>query len=574
MVEIGTKRGGASVVLDDKERTRHIHIVGSIGSGKSKLLEHMVRQDITARRGLCLIDPKGSLANDIERWCASRGMGKTRRIHIMRPGEGSWRAGFNPLRLEHGEIPNVRVDAAVAACSQVWGGEDLNQTPRLEKILRAVFFALAVRNLTINEAPFLLRASDPDATRQALTAGLPDSIFQFIWDDLNNLTRREFSEQAESTINRLTKFLASPAVRLMLGQRTHAIDFRKAMDEGDIVIVNLGGGSGFSYADARVVGTLLTNDLFHTARTRDERVAQKKPFTLYIDEAHDYLSSDVGRMLDLTRSLGLHAVLAHQRIGQLFDRGKDIYSAVMGSTRTKIVFGGLNDDDSEIMARELMRDEIDLQEAKPILDRPVIIGEEPFWLESESWSETDGTSDTYSDSTSWSDGTSRSNSSAEVYREIEGEGPELSGGSTGEASSSSSSTGGGRSNSYGSSHSQTSGGGRHQTLRSIREERGTPYSLEEQLHRAQVKIRTLPDRFAIVKRAGRHSVRVRTREVAPALYSDAILNRFRERVSKDSPYISSIEAAEAEIETRRLSLTSSTPPSGAVPDDDSAFYDG
>ena len=89
-----------------------------------------------------------------------------------------------------------------------------------------------------------------------------------------------------------------------------------------------------------------------------------------------------------------------------------------------------------------------------------------------------------------------------------------------------------------------------------------------------MKLRTLPDRFAIVKRADRHSVRIRTREVAPALYSDAILNRFRDRVSKDSPYVSSIEAAEAEIETRRLSLTTSTPLSGTVPDDDSAFYDG
>ena len=567
MLDLGSKRGGGGIGLTDKERTRHVHVVGATGSGKSKFLEHMIRQDIGRRRGLCLIDPKGSLADDVEAWCASRGLGRTRRIHLVKPGEGGWTAGFNPLRLDRGEVPNVRVDATVAACAQVWGGEDLNETPRLKKILRALFFALAVRHLTLAEAPYLLRAGDPDGTRRMLTTGLPDSVFQFIWDDLNTLSRREFSEYAESTVSRIAQFLTSPSVRLMLGQRSSAIDFRQVMDEGDIVIVNLGLRGGFSREDARVVGALVINDLFLTALGRDEATARRHPFTLYVDEAHDFLSGDVEGLLDRTRSLGLHAVLAHQRLGQLTSRGDNIYSAVMGSTRTKIVFGGLQDDDAAVMARELMRDEIDLQEAKPILDRRVVVGDEPWWSESETWSDTTSESRTTTDTSGLSETNTTGKSSSEQYGSDSDSEP--SGSSVGESGSSATSTQQSYSESNASSRSRTEGGSRSEGLRAVWDTAHVPYSLEEQLHRAQVKLRTLPDRFAIVKRSGKHSVRLKTRDVPDALCGAAMVKRFREAAYLKSPYVSTIVVAEAEVAARQA-LLNVKPKRG--PDDEPSFW--
>ncbi len=162
MLTIGTTRRGNPIRLTEKERARHIHVVGSIGTGKSKLLEHMMRQDIATGRGLCLIDPHGTLAQSLEKWCAIRGLGNVRRIHVIRPGDPHYTPGFNPLRSVKGEALSVRVDAMVAACAQAWGVRDMSDTPRLEKILRATFFALAVRGLTLAEGPALLRAVDPE----------------------------------------------------------------------------------------------------------------------------------------------------------------------------------------------------------------------------------------------------------------------------------------------------------------------------------------------------------------------------------------------------------------------------
>src|SRR5258707_4907320 len=93
-------------------------------------------------------------------------------------------------------------------------------------------------------------------------------------------------------------------------------------------------------------------------------------------------------MLDQTRKFGLHAVLAHQRVGQLKARGQNIHDAVMGGTQTKTVFKLVSDDDAAVMARQVMRGDIDLERPKKGFTMPVVVDEVPFWLESESETET------------------------------------------------------------------------------------------------------------------------------------------------------------------------------------------
>lgn len=565
MVDIGTRRGRGRIKLTDAERAYHLHVLGATGTGKSKLLEHMIRQDVAGGRGLCLIDPHGTLSDEIEKWCAARGLSKVRHIHLIKPGDNHFTPGFNPLRLSQGEAPAVRVDAMVSACAQVWGGQDMSATPRLKKILRALFFVLAVRELTIADALFFLRSGDPDGTRRALTTDLPDPIFDFVWGELNTLSRKDFAEYTESTISRLTEFLSSPAVRLMIGQRQSALDFRAVMDAGDIVLVNLGSRATFSYENARVVGSLIINDLFLTALGRDTRVAKRKPFTLYIDEAHDFLSNDVERILDQTRKFGLHAVLAHQRLGQLKERGEGVYNAVMTNARTKIVFGGLADDDAGVMAREILRSEVNLEVPKHILDKPVVVDEIPYWFESGGWSESESSSTSVSTSSGWSETAGVSASDVQSF-DMRNQG--FGGGFGAMGLPTSISMGGGNSS------STTMIGGESVTdsmSRSRSEQRSwvegrvnvraylptSVYSLEEQLHLGQLKLRNLQDQHAIVKRSGKPAEEVRIANVAAPLSSMTMIERFRDVVCTSSIYVSSTEAAQSELSKRQSTISTS-----------------
>jgi ABC-type antimicrobial peptide transport system ATPase subunit len=46
-------------------RTAHLYVIGTLGKGKSKLLEYCLYQDIPTGRGCGLIDPHSLLAGDL-----------------------------------------------------------------------------------------------------------------------------------------------------------------------------------------------------------------------------------------------------------------------------------------------------------------------------------------------------------------------------------------------------------------------------------------------------------------------------------------------------------------------------
>lgn len=431
----------------------------------------------------------------------------------------------------------------------MWGGENTSATPLLKKCLRAVFYTLAIRKLTLAEAP-LLTSSESDL-RRALISDLPDPVFDAVWRDFDALSRREFFEQFSSTNNRLLEFLSSPVVRRIVGQQERALDLKQVMDNGEIVIVNLASNGALSPDNGRLLGTLLTSELFLQAVRRDQATARRRPFTLYIDECYDYLTADIERMLDQTRKFGLHLVLAHQRLGQLRDRSEAIYNGIMAGGQTKIVFGGLTDDDAEVMAREVLRNSFNLEQPKHILDKPIVVDEVPFWLESESDTESWSNSRTTSENYGYGSSSGDSDGSSETY---DRQGNVISSsGSTGASSGTSETWGSSSSESISHGGSRTSG--RSQTLKPVRVTMPTAvHSLEEVTHLAIVKLRELPNRAAIVRRRGKPPVRIRTPEIKPALASDDGVNRFLDRTRNASPYLSVVADADAEIALRERTI--------------------
>src|SRR5205814_969931 len=53
------------IFISDKDRKRHMYIVGEKNTGKSTLLGNMIIQDIEKGEGVVLIDPKGKLAEAV-----------------------------------------------------------------------------------------------------------------------------------------------------------------------------------------------------------------------------------------------------------------------------------------------------------------------------------------------------------------------------------------------------------------------------------------------------------------------------------------------------------------------------
>jgi hypothetical protein len=71
-------------------------VIGSSGSGKSKFLEWLIRQDLNNGQGFCLIDPHGTLYRDVLDYCAHHVL--KRGIVLLDLSEPSHIVAFNPFR--------------------------------------------------------------------------------------------------------------------------------------------------------------------------------------------------------------------------------------------------------------------------------------------------------------------------------------------------------------------------------------------------------------------------------------------------------------------------------------------
>ena len=176
-----------------------------------------------------------------------------------------------------------------------------------------------------------------DATlRKALTSDIHEPTIREEWDYLNSLRPAPFFDELSSTINRMNRFLTSPVIKCIIGQVEHTIDFRKIMDEGYIVLIKLGGqGLTISQENARLLGTLIINELFLRAKERPEG---SRPFYLYIDECYQFINEDIGNILSEGRKFGLHLILGHQFLSQLMRAGQQVHDSVLTGAQTKVVF--------------------------------------------------------------------------------------------------------------------------------------------------------------------------------------------------------------------------------------------
>jgi hypothetical protein len=137
---------------------------------------------------------------------------------------------------------------------------------------------------------------------------------------------RDAPVMKESTLNRADLLTLSPILRYALGHQNNVLDFRRLIDSGTSLIVNL---SVASPDTRRLFGCLLTVGMETAALSRANLRAdgrrRRTPHVLMIDEFSQFMAQSeesLTRMLSETRKYKLFCVMAHQNWSQASDRLK------------------------------------------------------------------------------------------------------------------------------------------------------------------------------------------------------------------------------------------------------------
>src|ERR1051326_4813988 len=237
--------------IRQQDRRAHMYIIGKTGTGKSTLLETLIRQDLEVGAGLAVLDPHGDLIEKVlAEVPASR---KADLIYFNVPDPGQT-LSFNPLETVSSNKRALAASGLLEVFQKLWID---SWGPRLEHILRNALLALFERQgSTLAD---ILRLLDDKAFRKSALFWLQDPQVRDFWlREFEGYPARLRAEAIAPIQNKVGAFLANPVLRKILTQAKSSFKLRTIMDEGKILLVNLAKGK-IGEDTAALLGALIVS---------------------------------------------------------------------------------------------------------------------------------------------------------------------------------------------------------------------------------------------------------------------------------------------------------------------------
>lgn len=320
------------------DRRRHLYMVGKSGSGKSKLLELLVRQDIAYGHGLCFIDPHGDVIEAILDFIPEERMEDA---VLIDPSDTDWPVSFNPLQKVPPEMKHQMAQGLIEVMEKQFGA---NWTPRLEHVFR--FTTLALLDY-------------PEATMRGMISMLSDrpyrqKVIEHITDDMvKRFFAVEFADWSEKfdtdaiipLVNKLGQFLSMPALRNIFAQKENKIDFEEIMNKKKILLINLSKGK-IGEENSSFFGSMFITKIKQAGMERAAISEEKRTdFYLYVDEFHNVVTASFMNLFSEARKYGLNLTVAHQYTAQLIPA---VLDTVLGNVANIIIFRVGGDDAAKL----------------------------------------------------------------------------------------------------------------------------------------------------------------------------------------------------------------------------------
>lgn len=323
------------------DRRRHMYIIGKTGMGKSVLLENMLYSDIQAGRGIAVVDPHGDLAESVINFVPSW---RTNDVIIIDPSDREWPIAFNMLENIDPSLNTIVASGLVGIFKKIyadsWG-------PRLEHILRnTILSLLEYPNTTMLGIPRILQDWE---FRKKVVRKIQDPLVKSFWmNEFEVMEPKNKIEAISPILNKVGQFLSSPIVRNILGQVNSKVDFRHAMDNKKIVIVNLSKGK-IGEDNSSLLGSMIITKFQIDAMSR-ANIAEKDrvDFYLYVDEFQNFATDSFATILSEARKYKLNLTMANQYIAQMPEEVRD---AVFGNVGSILSFQ-VGFDDAEYLSKQ------------------------------------------------------------------------------------------------------------------------------------------------------------------------------------------------------------------------------
>ena len=323
------------------DRRRHLYVVGKSGSGKSKLLELLVRADIEQGHGVGVLDPHGDLVDNILRMIPKE---RVKDVVVFDPSDLLFPASFNPLE-QVPEALKMRVTIGfIEIFKKLFG---TNWSPRLEHVLR--YTTLALLDTPGTTVLSILKMLSDKNYRQMIVRNIQDNVVKNFWvNEFAGWSEKFDNEAITPLLNKVGQFVATNMIRNIVGQPQNLFDFRKFMDSRKILLLKVSKGI-LGEENASLLGAIVVTKIYQAAMSRaDTPEDQRVDFYFYVDEFQNFATDTFGEILSEARKYRLNLTVANQFLGQLEGH---IRKTVFGNVGSMVSFR-LGGEDAGLMAQE------------------------------------------------------------------------------------------------------------------------------------------------------------------------------------------------------------------------------
>jgi hypothetical protein len=294
-----------------ENRATHINIVGRAGTGKSRLMGDLIRQDLWNGKGVCVIDPHGTLVSEI----LETGIPNHRvnDVVIYDLSNADSPIPLNPFAItDTDKRPGVglfrETFARLYPSSQNWGRTQSYLKNALELIRRTDEPTLRDLYKVLADTAYL------DKLLEAQGDKLDDITYEF-WQKYLGMSDAQQYEVQQPITSRIAGLIQTPILYHALCH-PRSIDWNQHIEKKHIVLMSLRRPDKDEAAeDVSLVGTIALGQLNATARSRGENGSSG--FFVYVDEAQLFTNSGFDTMFTQIRKWGIGLTIANQYLGQL-----------------------------------------------------------------------------------------------------------------------------------------------------------------------------------------------------------------------------------------------------------------
>ncbi len=335
-----------AIYLDDKNRRRHMYVIGQTGMGKSVFLENIAFQDMCDGRGFAFIDPHGDAVEALLKRVPEERIDD---VIYFDPADIEHPVGMNMFEYTTEDQKDFIVQEGISMLQSLFDPNNQGYFgPRGQHMFRnaALLLMSDPAGATFIDIPQCF--NDPEFVKSKLKYVTDKAVYDY-WT--KEFPASQKSSDAGEVITWFSSkwgpFLANTIMRNTLGQVKSGFNIREIMDNKKIFLVNLSKGR-LGDINSNLLGMIFVMKFQQAAMSRqDIPEDQRQDFCLYVDEFQNFATDSFESILSEARKYRLNLIVANQFMTQLTDK---IREALLGNVGT-IICGRVGVTDADLMAK-------------------------------------------------------------------------------------------------------------------------------------------------------------------------------------------------------------------------------